>query len=121
MLNIKSIREYCLNKNGVSESFPFDEVTLVFKVMNKMFCLANITSPLRINLKCSPEMAIELRERYAAVIPGYHMNKRHWNTIMIDNIYETNLIWEWIDNSYHLVTKSLTKKDKLELQKLLEE
>jgi len=120
MLNIESIREYCMNKKGVTESFPFDEETLVFKVMNKMFCLASITAPISINLKCNPETAIELREKYDAVIPGYHMNKKHWNTIMIDEIRNTNLIWEWIDNSYNLITKSLTKKDKLELQKLQE-
>lgn len=121
MLNIESIRDYCLHKKGVTESFPFDEETLVFKVMNKMFCLSNITAPISINLKCDPETAIELREKYEGVLPGYHMNKKHWNTIMIDEIRSSKLINEWIDNSYELVVKSLNRKDKLKLQKLFEE
>jgi predicted DNA-binding protein (MmcQ/YjbR family) len=84
-MNIEQIREYCLKKKGVTEEFPFDEETLVFKVMGKIFILASLDSiPLQFNLKCDPEKAIELREEYEAVQPGYHMNKRHWNTVIID-------------------------------------
>ncbi|HSW53757.1 MAG TPA: MmcQ/YjbR family DNA-binding protein, partial [Ignavibacteriaceae bacterium] len=84
-MNIEQIREYCLKKRGVTEEFPFDEETLVFKVMGKIFLLASLESiPLQINLKCNPENAVEIREEYEAVQPGYHMNKKHWNTISID-------------------------------------
>jgi len=118
MSNIEIIRDYCLNKKGVTEGFPFDDVTLVFKVMNKIFCLANLNPPISINLKCNPEKAIELREKYDAVLPGYHMNKNHWNTIMITELRKSHLLWKWIDNSYALVVKGLTKKGKAELQNL---
>jgi predicted DNA-binding protein (MmcQ/YjbR family) len=84
-MNIETIREYCLRKKGVSEEFPFNETTLVFKVMNKMFLLASLDSvPLSINLKCDPETAVELREKYDSVEPAFHMNKTHWNSVIID-------------------------------------
>ncbi|MCW8803385.1 MAG: MmcQ/YjbR family DNA-binding protein [Ignavibacteriaceae bacterium] len=114
-MNIEQIREYCLKKKGVTEEFPFDEETLVFKVMGKMFLLASLDSiPLQFNLKCEPEKAIELREEYEAVQPGYHMNKKHWNTIIIDGSIPARNIHEWIDDSYNLVVKGLKKSDQKE-------
>jgi len=111
-MNIEQIREYCLKKKGVTEEFPFDEETLVFKVMGKIFLLASLDSiPLQFNLKCEPEKAIELREEYEAVRPGYHMNKRHWNTIIIDGSIAVNKILEWIDDSYNLVALGLKKSE----------
>jgi len=83
-MDIEQIQKYCKKKAEVTESFPFDDETLVFKVANKIFCLASLTPPFSINLKCDNEKAIELRERFEEVIPGYHMNKAHWNTIMLD-------------------------------------
>ena len=111
-MNIESFRDYCLRKKGVKESFPFDETTLVFKVFNKMFALTDLEGKFSINLKCEPEKAIELRELHPSVVPGYHMNKRHWNTIRIDGSIEDELIYGWIDDSYDLVVASLSKKDK---------
>jgi predicted DNA-binding protein (MmcQ/YjbR family) len=109
-MNIESIREYCLSKPEVTESFPFGETTLVFKVLGKMFALMNLDSEPRVNLKCNPEKAIELREEYSAVLPGYHMNKQHWNTVLIDGSVSDTIIKEWIDHSYAEVVKSLPKK-----------
>jgi predicted DNA-binding protein (MmcQ/YjbR family) len=118
-MNIEQIREYCLKKKGVTEEFPFDEETLVFKVMGKIFILASLDSiPLQVNLKCDPEKAIELREEYEAVQPGYHMNKRHWNTVIIDGSVPNKNILEWIDHSYNLVAEGLKKADKDKLNKL---
>ena len=117
-MNIEDIRYYCLRKKGATESFPFDEETLVFKVMNKMFVLINLDSKLSINLKCDPEQAICLREQYPVVTPGYHMNKKLWNTVLIDGSVNDHLIYNWIDNSYQLVTDKLTRKQKEELKKL---
>jgi len=115
-MNIEQIREHCLKKKGVTEEFPFDEETPVFKVMGKIFLLASLEKiPLQINLKCDPEFAVELRERYDTVLPGYHMNKKHWNTVTIDNSISPKEVLEWIDHSYELVVNSLSKKlgDKL--------
>lgn len=109
-MNIEDLRDYCLKKEFVTESFPFDEVTLVFKVMNKMFCLAGINPPLSMNLKCDPEYAIELRERYDDIVPGYHMNKTHWNTVSLNGDVKNSLLYELIDHSYDLVVLSLPKK-----------
>ncbi len=114
-MNIEELREYCISKKGVTESFPFDEVTLVFKVSGKMFALTDLVDALSVNLKCDPEKAIALREEYPSVLPGYHMNKQHWNTVLIDGSISDNLIKEWIDHSYDLVVKSLTKKQQQEL------
>jgi len=111
-MNIESLREYCLQKKGVTESFPFDETTLVFKVANKMFALTDLESEFSVNLKCEPGKAIELREQYPSVLPGYHMNKRHWNTIVIDGSIEDNTILGWVDDSYDLIVESLPKKDR---------
>jgi predicted DNA-binding protein (MmcQ/YjbR family) len=118
-MDIESIRKHCLKKPGVTEDFPFGENTLVFRVMKKMFLLASIDEiPLRINLKCDPEKAMELRERHDSVIPGYHMNKKHWNTIFIDGNLRGELLLEWIDHSYDLVVSGLKKSDKAKLQQL---
>jgi len=102
-MNIEEIREYCLSKPDVTEGFPFGEETLVFKVNGKIFVLANLDGDLSLNLKCDPSFALELRERYASVIPGYHMNKKHWNTVQIDGTIPDREILSWIDHSYKLV------------------
>lgn len=117
-MNIENLREYCISKKGVTESFPFDETTLVFKVMNKMFALTDLEGDLSVNLKCDPVKAIALREQYAAVKPGYHMNKKHWNTVLIDGSIPTDVIKQWIDDSYNLIVNSLTKKLQNELKQL---
>jgi len=111
-MDIEKVRLHCLNKKKVTEEFPFDENTLVFKVMNKMFCLTDLDNPNSINLKCDPELAADLRERYNEVTPGYHMNKKHWNTIALDGTLSDKLILSWIDHSYELVVESLLKKEK---------
>lgn len=118
-MNIEEIREYCLSLPGVEETFPFDEHTLVFKVMGKMFCLCALERlPHQINVKCDPERAIELREEYSGVIPGYHMSKKHWNTLIFDMSFDDDQTREWIKDSYDLVAGSLTKKLKEELSNL---
>jgi len=115
-MNIETIHEYCLSKKAVTEDFPFGEETVVFRVMNKIFLLVSLDSnPLQFNAKCDPEKAIELREEYDAIKPGYHMNKKHWNTITIDGSISTTLIKKIIDDSYHLIVQSLPKKIKEEL------
>jgi len=114
-MNIESFREYCLAKKGVTEEFPFDDQTMVMKVMGKMFALASLDGEFSVNLKCNPEKAIELRDQYAAVQPGWHMNKQHWNTVRNDASISHQLFCEWIDDSYNLVVKSLTKKQQAEL------
>ena len=115
-MNIEQIREYCLKKKGVTEDLPFDEETLVFKVMGKMFLLVSLEKvPLQINLKCDPEKAVELREQFESVRPGYHMSKKHWNTVIIDGSIPKKELFEWIDNSYELVVSGLKKSD---IQKL---
>ncbi len=115
-MNIETIRTYCLSKQAVTESFPFDEETLVFKAGSKMFALLSLESvPLRINLKCNPEKAERLREEFTQITPGYHMNKKHWNTILIDGMLSPDFIKEQIDHSYMLIINSLTKKERGEL------
>jgi len=102
-MNIESLREYCISKSNVEEGFPFGEDTLVFKVKGKIFALANLDGDLSINLKCDPEFALELREKYTSVQPGYHMNKKHWNTVLLDGTIPDSEIINWIDHSYSLV------------------
>ena len=114
-MNIEIIREYCLLKKGASEGFPFDETTLVFKVMGKMFLLTNIEGEFSISVKCDPEKAIEFREIYPSVVPGYHMNKKHWNTIFIDGTISETIILSFIDESYNLIKNSLPKDLQKEL------
>ncbi len=111
-MHIEQIRDYCLIKKSVSESFPFDEWTLVFKVAGKMFLLAALDeTPLRINTKCDPEQAVLLREKYEGTItPGFHMNKTLWNTIICDGTIPDKEILEMIDHSYEEVVKKLPKK-----------
>ena len=111
-MNIEEFREYCLSKPGVTEEFPFDEVTLVFKVMGKMFALTNLDGNWGINLKCDPEKAIELREEFEEITPGYHMNKKHWNTVRMDGMLNRSLIRELIDHSYQLIVDKLPKDKK---------
>lgn len=117
-MDIESFHNFCLNLKGVTQEFPFDNRTLVYKVMGKMFALADVEEFESINLKCDPEKAIELRERYPAVKPGYHMHKKHWNTVVIDGSLSDRLIEEWIIDSYNLVASGLTKKLKEELSQL---
>lgn len=102
-MNIETLRDHCLALDDVEECFPFDETTLVFKVKGKIFLLTDLEGELAINVKCDPTLAVELRERYNAVTPGYHMNKKHWNTVMIDGSVPDRLIFDWIDHSYQLV------------------
>jgi len=109
-MNIEEIRAYCISKKAVTEGFPFDDTTLVFKVGGKMFALLSLDEGHAINLKCDPEMAMTLREQYEAVQPGYHMNKTHWNTVMLNGSVPGSLIREWIDHSYDLILKSLSRK-----------
>lgn len=116
---LEELREYCLLKKGVEECLPFGDDTLVFKVMGKMFLLTAIESqPVEFNVKCNPEKALDLREQYSCVLPGYHMNKQHWNTIICDGSVSNKQLQEWIDDSYNLVVSSLTKKLKTELENL---
>ncbi|MCB0570180.1 MAG: MmcQ/YjbR family DNA-binding protein [Phaeodactylibacter sp.] len=118
-MDIETFRDYCLAKKGVEETFPFDEVTLVFKVMGKMFALTGLDNEeFTVNLKCEPDWAEELREQYPdEVRPGYHMNKHHWNTVHFEGTLDTALLIRLIDHSYDLIVASLPKK----LQKQLEE
>jgi predicted DNA-binding protein (MmcQ/YjbR family) len=116
-MNIEDFRLYCLKKKEVTESFPFDDSTLVLKVAGKIFALASLDQPLSINLKCDPEKAVQLRESYHAVKPGYHMNKQHWNTIEIDGTISENTLKTWIDHSYELVISKMPKFRQKELGK----
>lgn len=104
-MDIESLRDYCLSLPDVSEGFPFDETTLVFKVNGKMFLLTDLEPPLAMNVKCDPEKAVELREQYNCVKPGYHMNKKHWNTVEIDGSISDEILKGWINDSYKLVSK----------------
>ena len=122
-MNIEEYRNYCMSKKGVTEAFPFDEETLVFKVMGKMFALTSLKrweeGNDSVNLKCDPDWALELRGEYESINPGFHMSKKHWNTIQINNgELSTQLIEELIDHSYNLVVKGLTKKLRKELNDL---
>ncbi len=109
-MDIDSFRQYCMAKPGVTEETPFGPETLVYKVAGKVFALAPLDVFDRVNLKCDPERAIELRERYEGIIPGYHMNKVHWNTVDVTGSVPEKLIRELVDHSYELVWASLTAK-----------
>lgn len=115
-MNIEELRVYCLSLKGVSEDFPFDETTLVFKVVGKMFCLTNLEGDLSINLKNDPEKNIELREAHPAIIPGYHMSKKHWNTIKMDGSLPNDFVKSLINESYDLVVLKLKKVEKQKLK-----
>ena len=115
-MNVEEIREYCLTKKGATESFPFDDTALVFKVF-KMFCILSLDNS-RVSLKNDPEKNIELRAHYPAIYGGYHLNKQHWNTIELDGSVPAKLMREMIDESYDLIVNSLTRKQKEELKNL---
>ncbi len=104
-MDIETLRDFCLSRTRATESFPFGEDTLVFKVSGNIFALVNLDGELSINLKCDPAFAIELRELYAAVTPGYHMNKKHWNTIILDGTVPDKEVFSWIDHSYELIIR----------------
>ena len=117
-MNIEEFREYCISKSGVTESFPFNETVLVFKAV-KIFALTDTEGEFRISLKCDPELAIQLREEYPEyIIPGYHLSKKHWNTIIMEGNVPEKLIYELIDHSYDLIVASLNKKQRSELESL---
>lgn len=109
-MDVETFRDYCLAKKGVTEGFPFDQETLVFKVMGKMFALTDVDTFPSINLKCDPELVTDLRERYPAVQPAFHMSKTHWNTVVLDGSVPDKLLFEWIDHSYNQVVAGLSKK-----------
>lgn len=111
-MNIEDYRNYCLSLPAVTEDFPFGPDTIVFKVMNKMFALANINTFDFVNLKCDPERAIMLREEYDGISPGWHMNKVHWNSVKTSGDVDDKLFKELIDHSYELIVSSLSKKDR---------
>jgi predicted DNA-binding protein (MmcQ/YjbR family) len=111
-VNLESFRDHCLKKERVTEEFPFGINTLVFKVNGKMFALTDVENFESINLKSLPEEAIQLREQYPAVQPGYHMNKKHWNTVIMDGSVSDKLVKDWIDQSYNLVAKTTLRTTK---------
>ena len=116
-MDIEQLQQYCLSKPGVEETLPFGPDTLVYKVGGKVFLLTSLDAEdFRFNVKCDPDRAEELREQYPCVLPGYHMNKKHWNTIVADGSVSVKLLKEWIDHSYALVVKSLPKKLREELE-----
>ena len=113
-MEFEKLRAYLLNKKSATEDFPFGPEVMVFKVMGKMFALIALEeSPLRINLKCDPDLAMHFRAMYEAVKPGYHMNKKHWNTVTVEESdVDEETVKELIDHSYDLVYEKLTKKQK---------
>ncbi|MFM7015511.1 MAG: MmcQ/YjbR family DNA-binding protein [Bacteroidota bacterium] len=117
-MNIEDLRLYCIAKKAVTESFPFDEDTLVFKVMGKMFALVSISEANSVNLKCDPAYAIELREQYTSIQSGFHMNHKHWNTVLFNEDAPDQLIYNLIDHSYDAVLNGMTKKLKQEYDQL---
>ncbi len=117
-MNIEQFRNYCLTKPGTTEDTPFGPTTMVYKVVGKLYALTGLETFESINLKCDPERAMELREKYNGVVPGYHMNKKHWNTISMDGSIADELIFKWIDHSYDLVVSGLSKQQKEKLENL---
>ena len=116
-MNIEDLREYCLSKKAATESFPFDETTLVFKVMNKMFAVTDLVDDFGVVIKCDPEEYLNMRERYPAVQQARYF-RGSWNLVLIDGSIDVCLIREWIDKSYELIVKGLTKKDQKTLKEL---
>ncbi|SJZ53484.1 Predicted DNA-binding protein, MmcQ/YjbR family [Chitinophaga eiseniae] len=114
-MDIEQFCQYCNSLPGVTEEFPFGEQTLVYKVCGKMFALTDLEEFSSVNLKCDPDEAVELRERYEGVTPGWHMNKKHWNTVDMHSNISNKLILQWIKNSYDLVVASLPKKEREKL------
>jgi len=118
-MDLEYFRQHCLTKKGVTEEFPFDEHTLVLKVMGKMFALTGLErEEFAVNLKCDPERAVDLRERHPEISAGYHMSKKHWNTVACEGGLDPRLIAELIDHSYDLVVSKMTKKLRAELENL---
>jgi predicted DNA-binding protein (MmcQ/YjbR family) len=116
-MDIETFREYCLSKKGTSENFPFDEVTLCLRVAGKIFAITGLDSEqFTVNLKCDPDEALELRERYPEVQPGWHMNKKHWNTVDFEGSLDDNILRRLIDHSYDQVVKSLKKSERQALE-----
>jgi predicted DNA-binding protein (MmcQ/YjbR family) len=113
-MTLDDLREYCLSKKGVEETQPFGPDTIVYKVNGKIFLITGFDNdPFQFNVKCEPELAIELREQYDCVLPGYHMNKKHWNTIIVDGQVKSALLFQWIDHSYDLISSNTsTSKNK---------
>jgi predicted DNA-binding protein (MmcQ/YjbR family) len=110
-MNVEELRDYVLSLKDVKESFPFGEDTLVFKTNNKIFLLVSLSSsPLQFNVKCNPEKAIELREEYSCILPGYHMNKKHWNTVIVDGTLSQSQLKGFIKDSFDLIAKKSKKK-----------
>ena len=117
-MDIEQFREYCLSKKGVTEELPFGPETLVYKVMGKIFALTGLDSEVfTVNLKCDPEKAVSLREEFSFIIPGYHMNKKHWNTVNFERT-PSKMAAELVDHSYEIVVSGLTKKLQTELAQL---
>ena len=117
-MELESFRAFCLGLKGATEEFPFGENTAVFKVAGKMFAATDVTAFESVNLKCDPELAVELRERYPAVEPGYHMNKKHWNTVRTDGSVPDKLLLSWTEASYNLVVTGLPKSNKSKIKSL---
>ena len=117
-MDLEQCRDFCLSLKETKEGFPFDDRTIVFTVKGKMFCLTDIETFEYINIKCDPEEAIELRERYDSVTPGFHMNKNHWNSVKIRGNIPDKTLKEWITNSYNLIVLSLPKKVRGDLNPL---
>jgi len=117
-MNIEEFREYCLSLKGTTEAMPFDDQVLVFKVMSKMYALTNIETFESINVKCNPEIAVELREKYTSVIEGYHMHKKYWNTLLLNGELTDKQIKHWITHSYEQVVAKMPKKLREELKRL---
>ena len=118
-MDFDTLRTHLIRRKGAAEEMPFGPSALVFKVMGKMFALIGVDDdPLRMNLKCDPDYALLLRQRYTGVIPGYHMNKQHWNTVVLDDSVPDDLILDMIDDSYDLVVKGLRRVDRLRIREL---
>ncbi len=117
-MNIEDVREYCMSLKGATEGFPFDDTSLVFKVMGKMFALLDLESANYIALKCDPEYALELRERYNAIQGAFHFNKKYWNSVLLDSDADDELIRHLIKHSYEEVIKKFTKKMRAEYDAL---
>jgi len=114
-MNIEALRDYCLGKPGAEETFPFGDDTMVFKVGNKIFLLASLEGSRTFNAKSDPDRAVELREMHSEVTPGFHMNKKHWNTVDMEGRLTTKQIHEMVDDSYNLIFKSLPRKTQAEV------
>lgn len=117
-MDLDTFRTYCLKKKGTTEETPFGPDTLVYKVMGKIFAITGFKKPLQVNLKCDPERVIELREEYEEVLPGYHMNKTHWNTVVSKGKMSDKMLKELTDQSYELIVKSLKKTDQEKLESI---